>query len=82
MAVTAAFKLHYPPELLEIVVARGCQPAAQRNAAMRQAQGDLIYFLDDDTQPDADNLQRAVPRFAEPKVQMVGGPNLCPANAP
>jgi succinoglycan biosynthesis protein ExoA len=81
-AVTAAKLLDYPKEKLEIVVARGKQPSVQRNAALRAAHGDLIYFLDDDSVPPPGNLRRAVGAFSDPQVKMVGGPNLCPADAP
>src|SRR6185436_10519193 len=60
----------------------GRQPAIQRNRALREASGELIYFLDDDAQPAPDALRRAVEHFREPTVQMVGGPNLCPPDAP
>jgi cellulose synthase/poly-beta-1,6-N-acetylglucosamine synthase-like glycosyltransferase len=63
-------------------VARGKQPSAQRNAAVKAARGELIYFLDDDSVPQANNLRRAIPHFSRPEVKMVGGPNLCPPEAP
>lgn len=81
-SVAAALRLDYPRDKMEIIVARGRQPAVQRNCAMRAAQGDLIYFLDDDSVPDPANLRRAATHFQDPKVQMVGGPNLCPPDAP
>lgn len=81
-AVEAARALDYPPERLEILVARGCQPAVQRNAALRAAQGELIYFLDDDAKPQPRNLRRALGHFASPEVKVVGGPNVCPPEAP
>jgi hypothetical protein len=81
-AVIASRALDYPPDKLEIIIARGKQPSAQRNAAMRAARGDLIYFLDDDSVPEPENLRRAAARFNDPEVKMVGGPNLCPAGAP
>lgn len=81
-ALTAGQGLDYPREQLEIMVARGTQPAIQRNVAIRAARGELIYFLDDDSVPPPGNLRRAVPYFAQPEVQMVGGPNLCPPDAP
>lgn len=81
-AVLAARQLDYPKDRLEIIVARGKQPSVQRNTALRAARGDLIYFLDDDALPQQDNLRKAVSLFAEASVAMVGGPNLCPADAP
>ncbi len=81
-AATASRALDYPPEKLDIIVARGRQPSVQRNAALKAAAGDLVYFLDDDSVPEPANLRRAVAHFNDPAVQMVGGPNLCPADAP
>jgi glycosyltransferase involved in cell wall biosynthesis len=81
-AVEASRTLDYPPELIEIILARGRQPSAQRNAALRAAHGELIYFLDDDSLPERENLRRAAPHFADGDVQMLGGPNLCPPEAP
>jgi succinoglycan biosynthesis protein ExoA len=81
-AVAAARQLDYPADRLEIIVARGRQPSVQRNAALRAARGEWIYFLDDDALAPPDNLRRAERFFSEPKVAMVGGPNLCPPSAP
>jgi cellulose synthase/poly-beta-1,6-N-acetylglucosamine synthase-like glycosyltransferase len=81
-AVKAARLLDYPSEKLEIVVARGKQPSVQRNTGMKDARGELIYFLDDDSIPAPENLRRAVSHFRNPDVKMVGGPNLCPPEAP
>lgn len=81
-AVTATRQLDYPPDRLEIIVARGKQPSVQRNAALKAASGEVIYFLDDDSVPPPDSLRRAVAHFTDANVKMVGGPNLCPADAP
>jgi succinoglycan biosynthesis protein ExoA len=81
-AVAAARQLDYPPELLEILVARGKQPSVQRNTALRAARGELVYFLDDDSVAPPGNLRRAASHFSDSKVQVVGGPNLCPPDAP
>ncbi len=81
-AVTAARALDYPKERIEIIVARGKQPAVQRNAALKAAKGELIYFLDDDSRVQPDNLRRALVHFRDPQVKMLGGPNLCPPEAP
>ena len=82
LALAAARRLDYPPEQLEIIIARGKQPSVQRNTAIRQARGEIIYFLDDDSSPPPENLRRALAHFADPAVKMVGGPNLCPPSAP
>lgn len=81
-ALLAAKALDYPTDKLEIIVARGKQPSVQRNAALRAARGELIYFLDDDSVAQPGNLRRAVEHFRNPKVAIVGGPNLCPPDAP
>ena len=81
-AVTAARALDYPADKLEIILARGKQPSVQRNTALRAAHGELIYFLDDDALPSPGNVRRAVEIFRDAKVQMLGGPNLCPNGSP
>ena len=81
-ALAASRALEYPREKLEVIVARGRQPAVQRNAALQAARGELVYFLDDDSRPRPENLRQALAHFRDPSVQMVGGPNLCPPEAP
>src|SRR6185369_3324041 len=81
-ALAGSRGLDYPPDKLEIIVARGRQPSAQRNAGMKEARGELIYFLDDDSVPLPGNLQTAVAHFERTDVKMVGGPNVCPEDAP
>ncbi len=81
-AVAASRALDYPAEKLEIIVARGKQPSIQRNAGLKAAHGELIYFLDDDSIPQPGNLRRAVSHLSDPRVKMVGGPNVCPPEAP
>lgn len=74
--------LDYPKDKLQVLLARGKQPSVQRNLALRQATGELVYFLDDDSVAFPDALRRASTHFQNPKVFMVGGPNLCPPDAP
>jgi hypothetical protein len=81
-AVRASRVLDYPADKLEILVARGKQPSAQRNTAMKAALGELIYFLDDDSEPSPENLRRGTAHFKDPQVKLVGGPNICPELAP
>ena len=81
-AVHASRAFDYPRDRLEIIVARGRHPAVQRNAALRQARGELIYFLDDDACAPPQNLRLAVAHFKDTDVKLVGGPSLCPGDAP
>ncbi|MCX7866343.1 glycosyltransferase [Limisphaera sp. VF-2] len=81
-SLRAAQQLDYPRELLEVLLARGRQPSVQRNAALRLARGELVYFLDDDSIPDPANLRRAAAAFQDERLEVLGGPNLCPADAP
>lgn len=81
-AIDAAKRLEYPKKLLEILVARGMQPAVQRNKAVRKATGEIIYFLDDDSLPDKGNLKRALQHFSGMNADIVGGPSICPKDAP
>src|SRR5437667_15217 len=64
-AVPASRALDYPTGKLEIIVARGKQPSAQRNAAIKAARGEWIYFLDDDSVPRPDNLRRVAGYFGD-----------------
>lgn len=82
LALEAVRTLDYPRDRLEVLVARGRQPSVQRNTAIKTAHGELIYFLDDDVRPGSGALRRAAGHFVRPEVQMVGGPNVCPADAP
>ena len=81
-ALEAGRQLDYPADRLEIILARGTQPSAQRNAALRGARGEIIYFLDDDSVPLPGNVRRAVAHFLRPEVQMAGGPAVCPPASP
>jgi succinoglycan biosynthesis protein ExoA len=79
-ALAGLARASYPDQRYEVLVAYGCQPSAQRNQAARAAQGELLFFLDDDSQVDPGFLERAVGHFRDPKVAAVGGPSLTPAS--
>jgi glycosyltransferase involved in cell wall biosynthesis len=78
-ALKALKVLEYPVARFEILVAEGTCPSRQRNLAAREARGDLLYFLDDDSRPVPDALWRCADAFSAAGVAVVGGPSLTPA---
>uniref|UniRef100_UPI0021E5CC49 glycosyltransferase family 2 protein n=1 Tax=Geomonas agri TaxID=2873702 RepID=UPI0021E5CC49 len=70
----------YPAHLFEVLIAYGCQPSVQRNAAARAARGAILYFLDDDSVVEPDFLERAACHYRDGRVAAVGGPSLTPAS--
>lgn len=69
------------PGEVELWVVRGRQPSRQRNMAAREARGDILYFLDDDSLPLPENLARIQKLFLDESLGAVGGPSLCPRDA-
>jgi GT2 family glycosyltransferase len=61
---------------IQIVVAEGKHPARQRNAALAQARGDIVVFLDNDCSISATYWKELEETFARPEVEIVGGPAL------
>jgi GT2 family glycosyltransferase len=64
--------------LLEVLVAKGCQPSRQRNLAAARARGEFLMFLDSDSLPENGCLARLLECFSDPKAAVAGGPNLPP----
>nr|WP_307726532.1 glycosyltransferase family 2 protein [Trichlorobacter sp.] len=63
----------------ELLVSEGINPSCQRNQAVQQAKGEIIYFIDDDSMVVPDALQRLEQHFVDPQVVAVGGPSLTPS---
>jgi succinoglycan biosynthesis protein ExoA len=82
----AARRFDYPHEKLEIVIVRTTDlsigPGVKRNAGLKAIRGELVYFLDDDSVAVPGNVRRAVRHFSDPQVKIIGGPNICPSDAP
>ena len=70
------------PSAKAVVWAHNSHIGDARFTDMGAARGELIYFLDDDSTPPPENLRHAVSAFKDPQVKMLGGPNLCPPDAP
>lgn len=77
-ALEAIRRLDYPPQRVEVIIACGARPSRQRNLAVERAQGELVYFLDDDSLPLSDALSRIATAMKDPAVAVVGGPSLTP----
>lgn len=70
----------YPPERYEVIISEGYKPSLQRNQAAKIACGDILLFLDNDTEIVPDLLQMLAENFADKDVAVVGGPNLTHPN--
>jgi len=69
-------QVDFPAADCEVLLAEGHQPSRQRNLAARQAEGHVLYFLDNDSQIHPDAFDRAAAHLADEQVIGVGGPNL------
>lgn len=72
----------YPENLFEVLVAEGTCPSRQRNQAAREAQGQILYFLDDDSLVSPDFLKRVARICGKDTVAVIGGPSLTPEDDP
>ena len=66
------------PETFEILISEGRNPSCQRNRAAAEAEGDILFFLDDDSLVGPDFLITAAKLYDDPRVAVVGGPSLTP----
>jgi GT2 family glycosyltransferase len=78
-AVVSLRQIAAPPCRFEVLIAEGCSPSRQRNAAANAARGEIIYFLDDDSHVAADCLTLCAQILEDQAVAVVGGPSLTPA---
>jgi cellulose synthase/poly-beta-1,6-N-acetylglucosamine synthase-like glycosyltransferase len=53
-------------------------PGVKRDLGAKEAKGELLVFLDDDSYPDKDLLTQARPLFNDPAIAAVGGPAITP----
>jgi succinoglycan biosynthesis protein ExoA len=66
------------PSSMEILLALGSSPSKQRNAAAKEATGEYLIFLDNDSYADTKLLSKfeeALSSFED--VGVVGGPSIC-----
>lgn len=62
----------------EILLAEGTAPSLQRNRAAKEAAGEILYFLDDDSLVAPENLALCAAGMGDPAVAVVGGPSITP----
>ncbi len=67
-----------PHPKVKIIPTGPVGPAEKRDIAARQASGEILAFLDDDTYPSRAWLRYAVRSFDDPTVGAVGGPAVTP----
>ncbi|MFH1751750.1 MAG: glycosyltransferase [archaeon] len=62
---------------IELLISYGNHPSIQRNKALKQAKGEIIFFFDDDMVLDKNILVEALKTFGKnEKIMVVGGPAL------
>jgi glycosyltransferase involved in cell wall biosynthesis len=55
-------------------------PGAKRDMCAREAKGEILVFLDDDSYPESSLLEVAERHFADTDVVAIGGPGITPPN--
>jgi cellulose synthase/poly-beta-1,6-N-acetylglucosamine synthase-like glycosyltransferase len=73
-------KFEYNDEKVRIIPTGHIGPAIKRNMGVKEAKGEIIAFIDDDTYPVSDWLSNAVKNFEDPEIAAVGGPAVTPSS--
>ena len=72
----------YDKNNIEIFQAEGTHPTVQRNECIKQASGDIVYFIDNDSMVNPNNIKKAVEIFeTNENVAIVGGPAIHNVNS-
>ncbi len=66
--------------IYEVLLAEGCAPSQQRNLAAQTATGDILYFIDDDSLLNSENLRICSEIMDDAEIAVAGGPSVTPAN--
>jgi GT2 family glycosyltransferase len=77
-AIAAIRELSLKIDCYEVFLSEGCAPSRQRNLAAREASGDILYFLDDDSIINPNNLTLCSSVMEDAAVSVAGGPSLTP----
>ncbi len=68
--------IDYDPNCWEVIVVEGTQPSVQRNRAVNNAKGEIIFFLDDDSEVIPQLFNSVLEFYKDDKIAVVGGPAL------
>ena len=79
-AIESIGKLSYPSHSFELIVIKGNNLSKQRNIALSQANGTIVYFLDNDSEVQPNALLLIEQAFVNKQVGAVGGPSISPSN--
>lgn len=72
----------YPKNKIEIFQAEGTHPTVQRNECIKKAEGDIVYFIDNDSIVNPNNIKEAVKIFeSNENIAIVGGPAIHKTNS-
>ncbi len=65
---------------IKIIPTGKVSPAIKRDIGAESAKGELLFFLDDDSYPEKDWINKALPYFDDPSIGAIGGPAITPLN--
>ena len=73
-----SLKNRYPA--IETIIAGDKTPKSEkRNAGIKTSKADIVYFLDDDSFPQAENISLLKNKYEQyPEADIIGGPNITP----
>lgn len=80
MSLKCLKTVDYPSDKIEVFIVEGRQPSKQRNEAAKIARGELIYFLDSDSEFSKNLFRLNTRHYKNSEVAAVGGPSLSPKN--
>lgn len=77
-ALRSVENAEYPSDCIEVSVVEGSRPSRQRNLAAGESSGEILCFLDDDSQVSPGFLRRVARHYDDPSISVAGGPSLTP----
>ena len=79
-ALQSLSRITYPKGKYEILVIKGSHVSKQRNIALKESHGTIVYLLDNDSQVQPNALTIIEHAFEKKTVAAAGGPSISPLN--